>query len=101
MEFEGCCCLFKLKAHTEVILFLPEHTQRRRTVFCGCVREVLLKQDFGAFIGSLRLCSHRGIGYMQNMRPFKSVCPLRNELHLDITTAAKVTAKRCNCNSNQ
>ncbi|XP_032392973.1 BAI1-associated protein 3 [Etheostoma spectabile] len=31
----------------------------------------------------------RGIGYMQNMRAFKSVCPLRNELHLDITTAAK------------
>lgn len=30
---------------------------------------------------------------MQNMRPFKSVCPLRNELHLDITTAVKVTAK--------
>ncbi|XP_028454571.1 BAI1-associated protein 3 isoform X2 [Perca flavescens] len=31
----------------------------------------------------------RGIGYMQNMRAFKSVCPLRNELHLDITTAVK------------
>uniref|UniRef100_A0A3P9K8U8 BAI1 associated protein 3 n=1 Tax=Oryzias latipes TaxID=8090 RepID=A0A3P9K8U8_ORYLA len=31
----------------------------------------------------------RGIGYMQNMRPFKTVCPLRNELHLDITTAVK------------
>ncbi|XP_049925886.1 BAI1-associated protein 3 [Epinephelus moara] len=31
----------------------------------------------------------RGIGYMQNMRAFKTVCPLRNELHLDITTAAK------------
>lgn len=41
--------------------------------------------------GSLR---HRGIGYMQNMRAFKSVCPLRNELHLDITTAVKVTALR-------
>uniref|UniRef100_A0A674N624 BAI1 associated protein 3 n=1 Tax=Takifugu rubripes TaxID=31033 RepID=A0A674N624_TAKRU len=36
----------------------------------------------------------RGIGYMQNMRAFKSVCPLRNELHLDITTAVKVTAKQ-------
>lgn len=34
----------------------------------------------------------RGIGYMQNMRAFKTVCPLRNELHLDITTAVKVTA---------
>lgn len=33
----------------------------------------------------------RGIGYMQNMRAFKTVCPLRNELHLDITTAVKVT----------
>lgn len=32
---------------------------------------------------------------MQNMRPFKSVCPLRNELHLDITTAVKVTANLC------
>ncbi|XP_034046055.1 LOW QUALITY PROTEIN: BAI1-associated protein 3 [Thalassophryne amazonica] len=31
----------------------------------------------------------RGIGYMQNMRAFKTVCPLRNELHLDITTALK------------
>ncbi|MEQ2254474.1 hypothetical protein ILYODFUR_004142 [Ilyodon furcidens] len=31
----------------------------------------------------------RGIGYMQNMRAFKTVCPLRNELHLDITTAVK------------
>ncbi|CAG5897968.1 unnamed protein product [Menidia menidia] len=31
----------------------------------------------------------RGIGYMQNMRAFKTVCPLRNELHLDITTAIK------------
>ncbi|XP_061703344.1 BAI1-associated protein 3 isoform X2 [Syngnathoides biaculeatus] len=31
----------------------------------------------------------RGIGYMQNMRAFKSVCPLRNELHLDITSAVK------------
>lgn len=31
---------------------------------------------------------------MQNMRAFKSVCPLRNELHLDITTAVKVTAKQ-------
>lgn len=41
--------------------------------------------------GSLR----RGIGYMQNMRAFKSVCPLRNELHLDITTAVKVTVNRC------
>lgn len=29
---------------------------------------------------------------MQNMRAFKTVCPLRNELHLDITTAVKVTA---------
>ena len=28
---------------------------------------------------------------MQNMRAFKTVCPLRNELHLDITTAVKVT----------
>lgn len=35
----------------------------------------------------------RGIGYMQNMRAFKTVCPLRNELHLDITTAVKVTIK--------
>lgn len=35
----------------------------------------------------------RGIGYMQNMRAFKTVCPLRNELHLDITTAVKVTMK--------
>ncbi|XP_028267910.1 BAI1-associated protein 3 [Parambassis ranga] len=31
----------------------------------------------------------RGFGYMQNMRAFKTVCPLRNELHLDITTAVK------------
>ncbi|KAM4530413.1 BAI1-associated protein 3 [Odontesthes bonariensis] len=31
----------------------------------------------------------RGIGYMQSMRAFKTVCPLRNELHLDITTAVK------------
>ncbi|XP_035766776.1 BAI1-associated protein 3 [Neolamprologus brichardi] len=31
----------------------------------------------------------RGIGYMQNMRAFKTVCPLRNDLHLDITTAIK------------
>ncbi|KAM3864439.1 BAI1-associated protein 3 [Diretmus argenteus] len=31
----------------------------------------------------------RGIGYMQNMRAFKTVCPLRNELHLDIITAVK------------
>lgn len=31
---------------------------------------------------------------MQNMRAFKSVCPLRNELHLDITTAVKVTEKQ-------
>ncbi|KAM9780190.1 BAI1-associated protein 3 [Neosynchiropus ocellatus] len=31
----------------------------------------------------------RGIGYMQNMRAFKTVCPLRNELHLDIVTALK------------
>uniref|UniRef100_A0A3Q2Z436 BAI1 associated protein 3 n=1 Tax=Hippocampus comes TaxID=109280 RepID=A0A3Q2Z436_HIPCM len=31
----------------------------------------------------------RGIGYMQNMRAFKTVCPLRNELHLDITAAVK------------
>ncbi|XP_072225543.1 BAI1-associated protein 3 [Leuresthes tenuis] len=31
----------------------------------------------------------RGIGYIQNMRAFKTVCPLRNELHLDITTAVK------------
>ncbi|XP_068584049.1 BAI1-associated protein 3 isoform X2 [Cebidichthys violaceus] len=31
----------------------------------------------------------RGIGYMQNMRAFKTVCPLRNDLHLDITTAVK------------
>ncbi|KAF7653222.1 hypothetical protein LDENG_00085940 [Lucifuga dentata] len=31
----------------------------------------------------------RGIGYMQNMRAFKTVCPLRNELNLDITTAIK------------
>ncbi|XP_019115811.1 BAI1-associated protein 3 [Larimichthys crocea] len=31
----------------------------------------------------------RGVGYMQNMRAFKTVCPLRNELHLDITTAVK------------
>ncbi|XP_054615348.1 BAI1-associated protein 3 isoform X2 [Dunckerocampus dactyliophorus] len=31
----------------------------------------------------------RGIGYMQNMRAFKTVCPLRNELHLDITSAVK------------
>ncbi|XP_022050838.1 BAI1-associated protein 3 [Acanthochromis polyacanthus] len=31
----------------------------------------------------------RGIGYMQNMQAFKTVCPLRNELHLDITTAVK------------
>lgn len=31
---------------------------------------------------------------MQSMRAFKSVCPLRNELHLDITTAVKVTAKQ-------
>ncbi|XP_068613192.1 BAI1-associated protein 3-like [Brachionichthys hirsutus] len=31
----------------------------------------------------------RGIGYMQNMRAFTTVCPLRNELHLDITTAVK------------
>uniref|UniRef100_A0A3Q0T7K5 BAI1 associated protein 3 n=1 Tax=Amphilophus citrinellus TaxID=61819 RepID=A0A3Q0T7K5_AMPCI len=35
----------------------------------------------------------RGIGYMQNMRAFKTVCPLRNDLHLDITTAIKVTRK--------
>lgn len=34
--------------------------------------------------------SIRGIGYMQNMRAFKTVCPLRNQLHLDITTAIKV-----------
>lgn len=27
---------------------------------------------------------------MQNMRAFKTVCPLRNQLHLDITTAIKV-----------
>lgn len=32
---------------------------------------------------------------MQNMRAFKSVCPLRNELHLDITTAVKVSVKQC------
>ncbi|KAI4822930.1 hypothetical protein KUCAC02_008448, partial [Chaenocephalus aceratus] len=31
----------------------------------------------------------RGIGYMQNMQAFKTVCPLRNDLQLDITTAAK------------
>ncbi|KAM4598545.1 BAI1-associated protein 3 [Polymixia lowei] len=31
----------------------------------------------------------RGIGYMQTMQAFKTVCPLRNELHLDITTAIK------------
>ncbi|XP_008327716.1 BAI1-associated protein 3 [Cynoglossus semilaevis] len=31
----------------------------------------------------------RGIGYMQNMRAFKTACPLRNELHLDITTVVK------------
>ncbi|KAM3597811.1 uncharacterized protein V6R79_009421 [Siganus canaliculatus] len=31
----------------------------------------------------------RGIGYLQTMRAFKTVCPLRNELHLDITTAIK------------
>lgn len=30
---------------------------------------------------------------MQNMRAFKTVCPLRNDLHLDITTAIKVTRK--------
>uniref|UniRef100_A0A3P8VQ04 BAI1 associated protein 3 n=1 Tax=Cynoglossus semilaevis TaxID=244447 RepID=A0A3P8VQ04_CYNSE len=30
-----------------------------------------------------------GIGYMQNMRAFKTACPLRNELHLDITTVVK------------
>lgn len=35
---------------------------------------------------------------MQNMRAFKSVCPLRNELHLDITTAVKVTVKCCHWN---
>lgn len=28
---------------------------------------------------------------MQNMRAFKTACPLRNELHLDITTVVKVT----------
>lgn len=32
---------------------------------------------------------------MQNMRAFKTVCPLRNELHLDITTAVKVTMEAC------
>ncbi|XP_051244026.1 BAI1-associated protein 3 isoform X2 [Dicentrarchus labrax] len=31
----------------------------------------------------------RGIGHMQNMQAFKTVCPLRNELQLDITTAVK------------
>ncbi|XP_076000368.1 BAI1-associated protein 3 [Genypterus blacodes] len=31
----------------------------------------------------------RGVGYMQNMRAFKTVCPLRNELNLDITTVVK------------
>ncbi|XP_031717961.1 BAI1-associated protein 3 [Anarrhichthys ocellatus] len=31
----------------------------------------------------------RGIGYMQNMLAFTTVCPLRNDLQLDITTAVK------------
>ncbi|XP_056144131.1 BAI1-associated protein 3 [Lampris incognitus] len=31
----------------------------------------------------------RGIGYLQTMKAFKTVCPLRNELHLDITTTLK------------
>ncbi|XP_068435659.1 BAI1-associated protein 3 isoform X2 [Clinocottus analis] len=31
----------------------------------------------------------RGIGFMQNMEAFKTVCPLRHDLHLDITTAVK------------
>lgn len=56
----------------------------------------------GRKVGLNVLCQHadlvkltpvssvRGIGYMQNMRAFKTVCPLRNQLHLDITTAIKV-----------
>lgn len=43
----------------------------------------------------------RGIGYMQNMRPFKTVCPLRNELHLDITTAVKVKVEVASCPRQQ
>ncbi|KAJ3601541.1 hypothetical protein NHX12_032509 [Muraenolepis orangiensis] len=31
----------------------------------------------------------RGVGYMQSMQAFKTVCPLRNELHMDITTVVK------------
>ncbi|KAG7255714.1 hypothetical protein CRUP_034485, partial [Coryphaenoides rupestris] len=31
----------------------------------------------------------RGVGYMQSMQAFKTVCPLRNELHMDITTVIK------------
>lgn len=36
----------------------------------------------------------RGVGYMQNMPAFQTVCPLRHDLHLDITTAVKVTTQR-------
>lgn len=51
-----------------------------------------LKSNFWIVIAFFPLSVHaRGIGYMQNMRAFKTVCPLRNELHLDITTAVKVT----------
>ncbi|KAL6102587.1 baiap3 [Pungitius sinensis] len=31
----------------------------------------------------------RGVGYMQNMPAFQTVCPLRHDLHLDITAAVK------------
>ncbi|XP_046893485.1 BAI1-associated protein 3 [Hypomesus transpacificus] len=31
----------------------------------------------------------RGIGHMQTMQAFKTVCPLRNELHLEIATVVK------------
>ena len=38
------------------------------------------------------VCVCRGVGYMQSMQAFKTVCPLRNELHMDITTVVKVQA---------
>ena len=61
------------------------HAQMRaHTLVCLPVNYTLLFETCHYFFHG------RGIGHMQTMQAFKTVCPLRNELHLEIATVVKV-----------
>lgn len=87
------CMQLKWREFSEIVAFMLIRLYKKY-VSVWCETSIYMTWKQSCIVTGLFLSVHaRGIGYMQNMRAFKTVCPLRNELHLDITTAVKVTIK--------